>query len=69
MQNLQLQNETLVEIATFLARRWSENEKIIVEFSDKIETRTRLKENRIILTPMEKRIGNDFQRKPNRLLE
>ncbi|MDX1596840.1 MAG: VWA domain-containing protein, partial [Nitrosopumilaceae archaeon] len=62
MQNLQLQNETLVEIATFLARRWSENEKIIVEFSDKIETRTRLKENRIILTPMEKRIGNDFQR-------
>lgn len=62
MQNLQLQNETLVEIATFLARRWSENDKVIVEFSDKIETRTRLKENRIILTPMEKRIGNDFQR-------
>ncbi len=62
MQSLQLQNETLVEIATFLARRWSENDKIIVEFSDKIETRTRLKENRIILTPMEKRIGNDFQR-------
>ena len=62
MQSLQLQNETLVEIATFLARRWSENDKIIVEFSDKIETRTRLKENRIILTPMEKLIGDDFQR-------
>ena len=62
MQSLQLQNETLVEIATFLARRWSENDKIIVEFSDRIETRTRLKENRIILTPMEKRIGNNFQR-------
>ena len=44
MQSLQLQNETLVEIATFLARRWSENDKIIVEFSDKIETRTRQKE-------------------------
>ena len=62
MQNLQLQNETLIEIATFLVRRWSENEKIIVEFSEKVETRTRLNENRVILTPMEKRIGNDFQR-------
>ncbi|MDX1596206.1 MAG: vWA domain-containing protein [Nitrosopumilaceae archaeon] len=62
MQNLQLQNETLIEIATFLVRRWSENEKILVEFSEKIETRTRLNENKVILTPMEKRIGDDFQR-------
>lgn len=62
MQRLQLQNETVVEIATFLVRRWSENEKITVEFSEKMETRTRLKENRVILTPLEKRIGNDFQK-------
>ncbi len=62
MQSLQLRNETLVEIATFLVRRWSENEKIIVEFSDKIETRTRLSENKVILTPLEKRIGSYFHR-------
>ncbi len=62
MQSLQLRNETLVEIATFLVRRWSEKENMIVEFSDKIETRTRLNENRVILTPLEKRIGDDFQR-------
>ncbi|MDO8640979.1 MAG: VWA domain-containing protein, partial [Nitrosarchaeum sp.] len=62
MQSLQLRNESLVEIATFLVRRWSEKENITVEFSDKMETKTRLKENRVILTPIEKRIGGDFQR-------
>ena len=62
MQTIHLRNETLVEIATFLVRRWSERDNIIVEFSDKIETRTRLKENKVILTPMEKRIGTDFQK-------
>ena len=62
MQSLQLRNESLVEIATFLIRRWAEREDIIVEFSDKINTKTRLKENRVILTPIEKRIGSDFQR-------
>ena len=62
MQSLHLRNETLVEIATFLVRRWSQKENIVVEFSDKVETRTRLKENKVILTPLEKRIGDDFQR-------
>ena len=62
MQSLQLQNDSLVEIATFLVRRWSEKENMIVEISDKVETKTRLKENRVILTPLEKRIGNDFQK-------
>jgi uncharacterized protein YegL len=62
MQSLQLRNESLVEIATFLVRRWSEKEKIIVEFSDKIETKTNLKENRVILTPIEKRMGDNFQK-------
>ncbi|MDH3619076.1 MAG: VWA domain-containing protein [Nitrosopumilus sp.] len=62
MQSLELRNETLVEIATFLVRRWSQKENVIVEFSDKIETKTRLIENKVILTPMEKRIGSYFQR-------
>ena len=62
MQTVQLQNESLVEIATFRVRRWSEKDNIIIEISDKVETKTRLKENKVILTPLEKRIGNDFQK-------
>ncbi len=62
MQSIQLQNESLVEIATFLVRRWSKKDRIIVEISDKIETKTRLKENKVVLTPLEKRIGDDFQK-------
>ena len=62
MQSIQLQNDSLIEIATFLVRRWSEEEKVIIEISDKIETKTRLKEKKVILTPLEKRIGNDFQK-------
>lgn len=62
MQSLELRNETLVEIATFLIRRWSGNDSITVEFSDKVETKTRLAENKVILSPIEKRIGSYFQR-------
>ena len=62
MQSLKLRNETLIEISTFLVRRWSEKENILVEFSDKVETKTRLAENKVILTPIEKRIGSYFQR-------
>ena len=36
MQSSQLQNESLVEIGTFLIRRWAEKENIIVEFSDRV---------------------------------
>jgi len=62
MQVIQLQNESVVEIATFLVRRWSEDDKMIVEISDKMETRTRLNEKKVILIPLEKRIGDDFQK-------
>ncbi|MCV0431047.1 vWA domain-containing protein [Nitrosopumilus sp.] len=62
MQVIELQNDSLVEIATFLARRWSEKDDVIIEISDKVETKTRLKENKVILTPLEKRIGDDFQK-------
>ncbi len=62
MQTLSLRHDTLIEIATFLVRRWSGNENVTVEFSDKTETKTRLKEKRVILSPIEKYVGNDFQR-------
>lgn len=62
MQALQLRNDTLVEIATFLARRWSEKEKITVEFSDKKETITKLKENKVSLVSPERYAGTDFEK-------
>jgi hypothetical protein len=62
MQAIQLQNESIVEIATFLVRRWSEEDGMIVEISDKMETKTRLNEKKVIMTPLEKRIGDDFQK-------
>jgi len=62
MQVIQLQNESIIEIGTFLVRRWSEEDKMIIEISDKMETRTRLNEKKVIMTPLEKRIGNDFQK-------
>ena len=62
MKAVELQNESLVEISTFLVRRWSEKEKVVVEISDQAETKTRLNENKVILTPLEKRIGSDFQK-------
>jgi len=62
MQTIQFQNESIIEIATFLVRRWSGKDKTIIEISDKMETRTRLNENKVILTPLEKIIGNDFQK-------
>lgn len=62
MQALHLRNDTLVEIATFLARRWSDKEKIVVEFSDKKETQTKIKDNRISLVSPERYSGDDFDR-------
>ena len=62
MQSIQLQNDSLVEIATFLIRRWSEEENITIEISDNLQTKTRLKEKKVILTPLEKLIGSDFQK-------
>ena len=62
MQSIQLQNDSLAEISTFLIRRWSEKEDAVIEISNNIETKTRLKERKVILTSLEKRIGNDFQK-------
>ena len=35
MSSVALRNDTLIEISTFLIRRWSENDKIIVTMSPK----------------------------------
>ncbi len=61
MQSIQLQNDSLLEIATFLIRRWSEVDNVIIEISNNIETKTRLKENKVILDTFRKRIGMTFK--------
>ncbi|MCY4491629.1 MAG: VWA domain-containing protein [Thaumarchaeota archaeon] len=62
MQSSEIKSEHLLDIASFLVRRWSEKDGVIVEFSDKVDTRTRLAENKVILTPLEKMAGSSFQR-------
>lgn len=55
--------DSLIEIATFLARRWSGNDTVTVEISSRSsETATRLSKNRIYIAPPEKRTGDGFQR-------
>jgi len=62
MQSLQLQNDTLIDIATFLARRWSGKENVIVGFSKTRQNETRLKEKKILLMPNEYYYGDGFQK-------
>ena len=62
MQSLQLQNDTLIDIATFLARRWSGKENVIVGFSKTRQNETRLKEKKILLIPNEYYYGDSFQK-------
>ena len=62
MQSLQLRSDTLLEIATFLVRRWSEKEKVTVGIGKKNEIQTKLKENKIIMFPLYRYDGTDFQK-------
>jgi len=62
MQSLQLRNDILMEIATFLVRRWSEKENVVVKFSEKKQNETRLKEKMVMLTPNDQYYGDGFQK-------
>lgn len=62
MRSLQLRNEILLEIGTFLVRRWSGNEKISLSIKDQKEIQTKLRENKIIMFPLDRYQGTDFQK-------
>lgn len=62
MQSLHLRSDTLLEIGTFLVRRWSSNEDIAVGITDQKEVQTKLRENKIIMFPIERYQGTDFQK-------
>ena len=62
MHSLQLRNDTLLEIGTFLIRRWSGNEKITLSIKDQKEIQTKLRENKITMFPLDRYYGTDFQK-------
>ncbi len=62
MHSLRLRNDTLLEIGTFLVRRWSGKEKISLSIKDQKEIQTKLRENKIIMFPLDKYQGTDFQK-------
>jgi len=62
MQSLHLRIDTLLEIATFLVRRWSGKESITVNISDQKETQTKLHENKVTMFSLERYHGTDFQK-------
>jgi len=61
MQSLHLRNDTLLEIATFLVRRWSEK-SVSVGISEQKEILTKLKENKVIMLPIDHYFGTNFQK-------
>jgi len=62
MQSIHLRNDTLLEIATFLVRRWSEKNNIAVGIGEKKEIQTKLKEKKVVMFPLEHYYGSDFQK-------
>ncbi len=62
MSSVSLRNDTLIEIATFLVRRWSKNDQISVELSTKKTNETRIKEERVLLIPFSDYNGDEFER-------
>ena len=62
MQSIHLRNDTLLEIATFLVRRWSEKQNTIVAIGEQKEIQTKLKENKVVMFPLDRFYGSDFQK-------
>ena len=62
IHSLQLRSDTLLEIGTFLVRRWSGKEEISLSIKDQKEIQTKLRENKVIMFPLDKYHGTDFQK-------
>ena len=62
MQRIQLRNDTLIEIGTFLVRRWSGKDNLVIEFSNKTQNETRLKDNKIRFMSTGQYHGDSFQK-------
>ena len=59
---MEFDRDSLMEIGTFLARRWSGVDDVTLEFAESGGNRTRQAGHRITLVPPEKLFGDDFER-------
>ena len=62
MQSIRLRSDTLLEIATFLVRRWSEKQNVTIGIGEQKVIQTKLKENKVVMFPLDRFYGSDFQK-------
>ncbi|MGN6624265.1 MAG: VWA domain-containing protein [Candidatus Nitrosocosmicus sp.] len=62
IDNLSIRNDVLLEIATFLARRWSDRDDATVIFSREQKTATNIEKRKITLPELDYFYGNLFQK-------
>jgi hypothetical protein len=62
IEDVSIRNDVLLEIATFLARRWSNNDNVSVIISREKKTSTNLEKKKITLPQLEFFHGNIFQK-------
>src|SRR3712207_8375686 len=60
--NAVMRNDVLLDIATFLARRWSRNNKVVVILMPDKPPTAKLDKNQIILSLLNYYPGTDFQK-------
>ena len=62
LDNIHIRNDVLLEIATFLSRRWSDNTDSTIHISREGKISTNLDKKRIILPGLDYFYGNIFQK-------
>ena len=59
---LPIRNDVLIELGTFLVRRWSGNRRVVVLMSDNKTPITKLDKNQIVMPSLKFYQGNEFQK-------
>ena len=62
LENIHIRNDVLLEIATFLSRRWSDSSESTIHISREGRTSTNLEKKRITLPGLDYFYGNIFQK-------
>ena len=62
LEGLTVRDDVLVEIATFLSRRWSDKPKALVTFTEEANPKTSPDKNQIVLPHLRGYAGNRFQK-------
>ena len=62
LENIHIRNDALLEIATFLSRRWSDSSDSTIHISREGKTSTNLEKKRITLPGLDYFYGNIFSK-------